>query len=267
MFPDLSVIIPVFNAEKTLEAALKSVASQDYEGQFEIILIDDGSTDGSLQVAEKFSQNYRRGKMRILKEENMGVASARNAGLRIARQDFVAFLDADDVWQPEKTRLQMSALHYDKLDFVACRRNNFPIRWPYKVDARHLAEITFQKLLLRNETQPSTVIFHRRILLDSGLFEEGRRFAEDHLMWLKMAAVPYTRMAILDKSLVWAGGGKRSFGSEGLSANLKEMAAGFQDNLQILLQEKLISAEKYRWLRLFYKMKSRLLLLRKNINF
>lgn len=266
MLPDISVIIPVFNAESTLEAALQSVANQDYEGTFEIIVIDDGSTDGSLQIAEKFSQTYRKGKMRILQEENMGVASARNAGIRIVRQDYIALLDADDVWLPEKTRLQMDAMYYDKLDFVACRRNDIPFRWPYKADDRHLAEVTFEKLLLRNETQPSTVIFRQRILLDSGVFEEGKRFAEDQLMWLKMAAVPYTRMAILDKSLVWAGNGKRSFGENGLSANLKEMAAGFQENLNILYQEKLIPLEKYRWLKVFYKLKYKLLVYRKKLN-
>lgn len=267
MLPDISVIIPVFNAETTLGAALQSVASQDYEGRFEIILIDDGSTDGSLQLARDFSETYQKGRMRIVSQENAGVASARNAGLRMARQDYVALLDADDVWLPEKTRIQMSALHFDKLDFVACRRNNVPFRWPYKADARHLAEVTFEKLLIRNEITTPTVIFRRRILLDSGLFEEGKRFAEDHLMWLKMAAVPHTRMAILDKSLVWAGNGKRSFGESGLSANLKEMAAGFQDNLKILLHEKLISPEKYRWLREYYRMKYHLLLVRKKLNF
>ena len=84
-----------------------------------------------------------------------------------------------------------------------------------------MAEITFRKLLIRNEAQPSTVVFKRKVLENTGLFNETQRYAEDINYWLKVSL--NNKMFILDEELLLAGEGKRTFGISGLSANLLEM--------------------------------------------
>ena len=99
---DVSVIIAVHNGERFLEEAIKSALGQTV-APLEVILINDGSTDASADIARRFDVHYRF-------QTNRGVAAARNAGLELARGSFVAFLDADDLWHPDKLEQQLAAL-------------------------------------------------------------------------------------------------------------------------------------------------------------
>ena len=101
--PLVSVIIPVYNGARYLGAALESVFAQTYR-EFEVIVVDDGSTDESGVIAQGFPD------VRYLQQTNQGVAAARNHGLEAARGDFVAFLDQDDLWTPDKLKLQVEYL-------------------------------------------------------------------------------------------------------------------------------------------------------------
>lgn len=107
MGPLVSVIIPAYNAEAYLPATLESVFAQTYS-QLEVIVVDDGSTDGTRDIVVAYQSRYPR--LRLISKKNGGVASARNAGLETAAGAYVAFLDADDVWHPEKIAAQMDAL-------------------------------------------------------------------------------------------------------------------------------------------------------------
>jgi len=98
----VSVIVPVRNGERFLAAALESAYAQDYP-RLEVVVVDDGSTDGSAAVARSFPA-------RCVFQANRGVAAARNAGIAEARGDYLAFLDQDDLWMPEKLRLQADFL-------------------------------------------------------------------------------------------------------------------------------------------------------------
>jgi len=100
----ISVIIPVFNGERFIAEAIQSVLDQKYE-PLEIIVIDDGSTDGTKKVVELFDE-----KIILISQTNQGVASARNAGLKKATGDLIAFLDADDIWVNNKLFLQTHIL-------------------------------------------------------------------------------------------------------------------------------------------------------------
>jgi glycosyltransferase involved in cell wall biosynthesis len=111
--PFISVIIPIYNAEKYLAEAINSVLAQNYH-PLEIILVDDGSTDGSAEVARQFGAVAQ-----YHYQPNSGAAAARNWGISVAQGEFLAFLDADDVWLDGKLERQMRAFADDPtLDMV-----------------------------------------------------------------------------------------------------------------------------------------------------
>jgi GT2 family glycosyltransferase len=108
--PLVSVVIPCFNAARTLSRTLASVCNQTYQ-HLDIIVVDDGSTDLSAAVAANFAASDRR--VRLLKQPNAGVAAARNLGIASALGEFVAPVDADDLWAPEKIELQVRKIRED----------------------------------------------------------------------------------------------------------------------------------------------------------
>lgn len=108
----ISVIIPVFNGEKYLSEAIESVLAQTYEN-IELIVVDDGSSDKSRDVALSYTT------VKYFYQENKGVAAARNLGIQKATSEYISFLDADDLWLPNKLLLQMKALNDDpSIDIV-----------------------------------------------------------------------------------------------------------------------------------------------------
>jgi glycosyltransferase involved in cell wall biosynthesis len=100
----VSVIVPVYNGAQYLEAAITSIFAQDYRS-IEVIVVDDGSIDDSAQVAKSFKD------IRYMFQQNSGPAAARNSGINSANGDFIAFLDSDDLWMPDKLSLQTNYLH------------------------------------------------------------------------------------------------------------------------------------------------------------
>jgi glycosyltransferase involved in cell wall biosynthesis len=104
----VSVIIPVFNGEATIAAAIDSALAQEFGGDLEVIVVNDGSTDATSSVLEAY-----RGRVTVLNRVNGGPASARNAGVRASHGEYVAFLDADDIWMPRKLEKTLAALEGD----------------------------------------------------------------------------------------------------------------------------------------------------------
>ena len=119
--PFISVVIPTYNRARQVEAALKSVLAQTYS-EFEAIIVDDGSTDGTGEALQQLiSQQAGNGKpIRCFFQPNQGQSAARNKGIAEARGDWVAFLDSDDVWLPEKLEWQVRAIEQFKSNCCAC---------------------------------------------------------------------------------------------------------------------------------------------------
>ena len=107
----ISVVVPLYNKEKSVRTTLESIRAQSYK-EWECIVVDDGSTDKSREVAEQFKiEDFR---FKILSQENAGVSAARNAGIIAAKGEYIAFLDADDIWAP------------NYLETLAALINDFP---------------------------------------------------------------------------------------------------------------------------------------------
>ncbi|EEX7042578.1 glycosyltransferase family 2 protein, partial [Escherichia coli O157] len=107
---EISVIIPAYNAEYTISEALNSVCRQHGDFVKEIIVVDDGSSDNTSTIVIGFSEKYP-SLIKLIKKNNEGVASARNEGVKYATGTFIAFLDADDVWYPDKLQKQMKFIN------------------------------------------------------------------------------------------------------------------------------------------------------------
>ena len=249
----ISVIIPVYNAEKSIEKSLISIKNQTWEGVFEIILVNDGSSDRSKTIIENYQQNHQDQNIILINQENRGVSKARNAAMKIAQGDYIALLDSDDEWLPEKTEKQMKFLENQNIDFISSLWNNENITFPYKLHPPNkLVKITLKKLLFKITGQTSTAIFKRKIFENTGFFDENQNYSEDANYWMRISEK--NQMYLLPEKLVIAGNGKKSFGFSGLSANLREMEKGIQKNIWEMYQTKRINFPEY----LFYFVISKL---------
>lgn len=250
----ISVIIPVYNAEKSIEKSLISIKNQTWNGDFEILVVNDGSTDKSAEIIQNYQQRNPSQNIILIQQENGGVSKARNAALKIAKGDFIAFLDSDDEWLPQKIESQIQFLEDEKLgiDFLTSLWNEEKVSRPYSLKENNLVEITLKKLLLKITGQTSTAIFKRKILENTGFFDEDQRYSEDANYWMRISEK--NKMFLLPEKLVNAGCGKKSFGESGLSANLKEMERGIQKNIKEMYQTNRISLPEY----LFYFVISKL---------
>lgn len=251
---NISVIIPMFNAEATICRALESVKNQKYGGSFEILVVNDGSTDQSAAVVEAYRAQNPQMNIVLIQQQNQGVSAARNTAMKVATGDYLALLDADDEWLPAKTAKQMAFLENEDIDFITSLWNDERIVFPYSIDKqRGLVEINLKKLLLKITGQTSTAIFKRKILSNTGCFDPAQRYAEDANFWMRISA--HNKMYLLPESLVLAGSGKKSFGVSGLSADLVEMEKGIQKNIREMYQDRRINFMEYQIYFVFSKLK------------
>lgn len=189
--PTVSVVIPAFNAEKYIEQALNSVQAQTY-ADWELIVVDDGSQDNTGAIVQRFAQSDNR--IKCIKQENKGLGSARNVGIRAARGKFVAFLDSDDLWLVEKLALQVTVARQQQADVVFSagyifsenditnEGNTF-----HALEGLLVGKSFFDLLFAGNMIPVLSVLVRREVLAKSELFEEGRSYCEDYDLWLRLA--------------------------------------------------------------------------------
>jgi len=252
----ISVIIPVYNAEKSIEKSLDSIKNQTWKGEFEIIVVNDGSTDQSSEIIENYRKENQEMNIVFMSQENGGVSKARNTAMKIAKGEYIALLDSDDVWLPEKTEKQMGLITGENknIDFITSLWNDEKVGFPYSINLQNqMVDVTLKKLLIKITGQTSTAIFKRKILENTGYFDENQKYSEDANYWMKISEK--NKMYLLPENLVFAGGGKKSFGTSGLSANLKEMEKGIQKNIREMYQAKRINFAQYLFYFVFSKLK------------
>ena len=182
---DVSVVIPTFDRQSVLPRALESVLTQTCPVG-EVIVVDDGSTDGTAEmVANEFP------KVRLIVQENRGVSSARNRGIEAAGGKWLALLDSDDEWRPEKIERQLTVLE-SRPEQLICHTDEIWIRHHRRVNPKRkhakFGGRIFQYCLPLCAMSPSSVLIHRSVFDEIGLFDEEMPACEDYDLWLRICA-------------------------------------------------------------------------------
>lgn len=251
--PLVSVVIPMYNAEESIENTLKSVVRQSYEN-LEVIVINDGSNDSSLQIANACISRLKMENVIVLDKLNGGVSSARNAGMKIAKGEFIAFLDSDDEWLENKIELQIECFKNNpQIDLLGgLRKGEHLKRFLYK-KFDYLTKVSSRDLLYKVFFCTPTIIFKKKILEDIGFFDENLKYGEDGNYLLRIC--DKKSCFILNEGMVITKGGKPDFGHSGLSANLKGMQSAIIHNLKQALSMRIVSKSEYVFLRFFSNLK------------
>jgi len=235
----ISVIIPMYNASETILFCIDSVLQQTFDGEMEIIVINDGSTDDSSNTVLNHCNKANILNLILINKKNGGVSSARNAGMKVSKGDYIAFLDADDEWLPNKIATQLEVMNKDSsIDFLATAMVE-----PTKSHKDSIKVITLKNLIYKNYFQPSTVIMKRTVYETIGLFNEHQRYAEEGNYFLR--AADKFKCVLLNQKLITYGNGKGGFGGSGLSSNLIEMEKGELMNLRFAYDQKYITRITY----------------------
>lgn len=184
----ISVVIPMYNSSDTILETIQSVLNQtSYNKVKEIIVVNDGSTDNSLEIVENFNKNLENSKIKIINKENGGVSSARNVGIKEAKAEWIALLDSDDEWLPLKLEKQISILEkHPEIEFLGTGRNKEKVKFGKKVD-EVVNSLNIINLLFKNWPHPSTALIKKDIIIENEMFDEKRYYSEDAQLWLKIA--------------------------------------------------------------------------------
>ncbi len=215
--PVISVIIPVYNGEKTIRETIESVLSQTFK-DFELIVINDGSQDTSLEIVERIQDP----RLKVFSYRNAGQATSRNRGIAHACGEYISFIDADDLWTPNKLEAQLRALQDNPQAAVA-------YSWTKCIDefgqfSRRGSHISvtgdvYAKLLLIDFIENgSNPLIRTQALAEVGGFDESMTPSEDRDLWLRLAA-RYHFVAVPSPQILY----RQSVNSE--SANVLRMEA------------------------------------------
>ncbi len=219
----VSVIIPAHNLASSLGEAIESALAQTHK-DLEIVVVDDGSTDDTEKVVSQY-----RTRIIYMQQERKGVAAARNRGIKISGGEYVAFLDADDLWLPEKLEEQVPYLHQSPETGLVCSdwsliSDQGSVEPSVLTNRNHVGSgYVFRQIVESSFILTSTVIARRSCLEEAGLFDESFPTAEDLDLWLRISY--RHNVALVRKPLVI----KRSR-PEGLSADPR-LAATFRIKL------------------------------------
>lgn len=185
MTPQFSIVIPFFNAEQTLLETLESVAAQTYR-QFEVILINDGSTDASSTICQKWKLQNPDLDITIIEQQNHGLGNARNQGIKKASHAWLALLDADDTWQPGKLEMIAAELQQTPADIYYHPVRTFGLK---RSRVRHCTRVaSVEDILIKGNPIIPSAMVGKTQLLQEYLFSENPDFhgAEDLHLWITM---------------------------------------------------------------------------------
>ncbi len=225
----VSVVIPTHNSVATIERALRSVASQSAR-PCEIVVVDDASSDATLAVVAGLARDLPLLVRTIALAENLGPGTARNTGWDAATGEWVAFLDADDAWHPEKLSVQHTLMSAEPSLAMSGHLHAFcsDDDWA-RVPARPtVVRFDLRDFLVRNRCSTPSVMLRRGI---AQRFERGSSFAEDYLLWMRIVA-SHGPCARIETPLVHCT--NPAFGGTGLSGHMVAMERAELRNFRTL---------------------------------
>ena len=236
--PAISVIIPVFNRAWCLEATLQSVCDQTFRN-FEIIVVDDGSTDDTSTLLRRFPGT------RVHRwEDNRGVSAARNQGIGMARGEWICFLDSDDRWIKDKLQMQMDWMQAQP-ECVACYTDEIWIRNGVRVNPknkhRKYSGDIFQHCLPLCIISPSSIMLRTSVLQTLGGFDTDLAACEDYDLWLRLAS-RYPVDFIPEKLIIKTGGH-----ADQLSHKYRGMDRFRVYALEKILKQDVLNSEQRSW--------------------
>lgn len=177
---NISVVIPAYNAAHFLPRCVESVLAQTLRPE-EIIVVDDGSKDDTTAVAQRLG-------VKVITQPNGGLSAARNAGMKRATSEWIALLDADDMWAPEKLRLQVEQIHDDTV-LVYTGIRVFDDAGTRQLSPADSPSVTCRMLRYRNPIAPSSVLARRDAMLQDNGFRQDIRACEDWEMWVRLMRI------------------------------------------------------------------------------
>jgi len=200
--PSVSVIIPTYNRGHLLPDAIDSVLAQDFS-DYELIVVDDGSTDNTLTILDGYTN-----RVKVYRQTNQGVSAARNHGITVSSGEFIAFLDSDDLWLPQKLAVQF-AFFNSTPEALICQTQETWIRNGVRVNPKKRHQKPsgriFEKSLELCLVSPSAVMIRRRLFDSVGLFDESLPACEDYDLWLRISS--RFPVYLIDKPLIVKKGG------------------------------------------------------------
>lgn len=196
----ISIIVPVYNAERFIEETINCVVAQSYT-KWELLLVDDGSSDGTISIIEEYVKKNGEKRIRLIRQpENGGAARARNRGLEVAAGRYIAYLDADDLWVPEKLERELAFMMEKDAAFVFTgyefvnengKGTGKVVRVPEMLDYRQA---------LKNTTIFTTTVMFDTKKIEKSLLEMPVMKSEDTALWWKVLRNGYTAYG-LDENL------------------------------------------------------------------
>lgn len=189
--PMVDIIIPAFNAAKFLPAALDSVEAQTF-GDWRIVLVDDGSTDNTSGIVASYQVRFG-SRLTYIKQANAGLPAARNTAIRNSSAEFLALLDADDVWLPQRLEESLksfagrpqSGLSYGMIQYIDLE--GVTTDWTDRKQKHGEGWIAKEIYTRRVYLPCPTITFRRHCIEEVGLFDESMRATEDRDLWLRIA--------------------------------------------------------------------------------
>lgn len=200
----ISVIIPSYNRYELLKRALASVFAQTYS-PYEVIVVDDGSDDATSHIQNDFPN------IKYIYQKNSGVSMARNCGIKSARGEWIAFLDSDDAWHREKLQYQHS-FHKKNPDILMSYtdevwiRDGVEVKIPKKFSK--IGQDAFAENLSYCNLAPSSVLMHKSLFSQVGLFDGELEVCEDYDLWLRVAL--HHKIGLIEKKLLYKYAGHKN---------------------------------------------------------
>jgi len=228
----VSVVLPAYNSVETIIDSLVSVYSQNtVTALHEVIVVDDGSSDSTVAEVRNFIKKNKIKNLILIEQENQGPSAARNRGIELATGDWIAFLDADDMWSVDKLKVQMHFIRkFKRIRIISSDSNMVKLSRGVGVD-ENLSRYGVLAYFIQSRIATPSVIVRRKDIMKAGMFDERMKFAEDQNLFMKLIRMHGVYHVTLPLVVLSS---KPVYGASGLSGNLRSMHDGVMYNIKFM---------------------------------